>query len=334
MNLQTLRSVNFQILLFMILALNGYSQIVPSSCEAPDSVIEKYYDDAQRLAVRRMLNSNTGYADSINIPIAWTDTSLDALIAVYNATQLAARDTVVQFLNIHTWPIPLMNRIYMQVDTNYAWANELSQGNLLTGNNTIDGLLAEHGMSIIDINFFSFGVYIVLATDSNYNLSALSSAFMNVAGVLFAEPDGVIGDGANITDSVSTTVVKLFYSYGWGDCFAGCIQRRFWQFNIYHDCEVEFAGSYGDPIDFPIYTEINALVRPSIRIYPNPAIDYISVEGILPEKILIENLSGQTVRTISGHQSEIPLTNLEKGIYIIKAYSKEGVCFTAKFVRE
>lgn len=101
--------------------LTTYGQIVPSSCSAPDSILSKYNDDADRLALRKIYRNNLTYKDSINIPQEHSDTVLNALIAVYNATTLPARDTVVNMFDIHSFPEIIMNGIEVAADSNLSW---------------------------------------------------------------------------------------------------------------------------------------------------------------------------------------------------------------------
>ena len=94
-------------LLFLFIAyqISSNCQIVPSVCTAPDSIVTKYKEDADRLTLRKIYRNNLSFKDSIDIPKVHSDTVLNALIAVYNATTLSERDTVtimfdIRYLNI------------------------------------------------------------------------------------------------------------------------------------------------------------------------------------------------------------------------------------------
>ena len=54
------------------------------------------------MAVRKFFNNNLNEKDSVLISVAHADTFFRVLVAVYNATSLPARDTVVNLLHIHT----------------------------------------------------------------------------------------------------------------------------------------------------------------------------------------------------------------------------------------
>ncbi|HKK67201.1 MAG TPA: hypothetical protein VJ946_03280, partial [Bacteroidales bacterium] len=54
-----------------------YGQIVESSCEAPDSIVQKYQDDADVLTLRKFYENDLPWADSIEIPDEHSDTVLN-----------------------------------------------------------------------------------------------------------------------------------------------------------------------------------------------------------------------------------------------------------------
>ncbi len=84
----------FYLLVFIVVvsANNVGGQI---NCIAPDSIIEKYKDDADRLALRKISGLHLPYEDSIEIPKIFSDSFLNELIAVYNAVGIPERDTVM-----------------------------------------------------------------------------------------------------------------------------------------------------------------------------------------------------------------------------------------------
>ncbi len=254
-------------------------QVVSSSCTAHDSIIQKYRDDADRLAMKKFYRNNLPYKDSVLIPEDHADTVLRALIAVYNATSLPARDSVISMYDVHTFPDIYLNEIALYADSSLPWMQQLKNGNIPTGDPDIDSLLAKYGLNLVayytawdSIDFAWF------RTDSNYNIPAMGNLFLAIPGVFSAEPNGLVGEGNNITDSIYTDHVELIYSYGWGDCWAGCIFHRYWKFNVDTNCNVEYAGSYGDLVTSA--TTLNDLAIETVRIFPNPFTKNIFITGI------------------------------------------------------
>ncbi|MBK9593343.1 MAG: hypothetical protein IPO32_18210 [Crocinitomicaceae bacterium] len=84
----------------------------------------------------KFIEQNSTYPDTIHIPQTHVDTILNALIAVYNATSLPARDTVVTIYGITAQNYPTVDGIYVQVDTTAAWSDSLDNGIIPTGNFT------------------------------------------------------------------------------------------------------------------------------------------------------------------------------------------------------
>lgn len=314
---------------------NSIGQVFSSSCIAPDSIIAKYKDDADRLALRKIYQQNLSFKDSIRIPVTHSDTVLNALIAVYNATTLQARDTVISIFNIHTFPNPLMNSFYVAADSNLTWMQQLKNENIPTGNSTIDNLISKYDLYIGNYytNYYLHSWHTVrFVTDSNYNLPPLINLFDTISGVTYAEPNGVCCDGNNITALIYANHIELIYSYGWGDCPSGCLSRRFWKFNVYFDCSVEYVGSYGSPLTA---TGVKEIEKNIISIRPNPFNDIIRVEGITqPVNYTISNLLGEIL--IKGQSSNNSITDcntVKSGIYILTLQIDEQI-ITHKIIKE
>lgn len=72
----------------------------------------------------------------------------------------------------------------------------------------------------------------------------------------------------------------------------------------------------------------------SVKIYPNPATDFLyleTAENIL--KIEILNLEGQLIRVMESADDIVPVNNLSNGIYFLRCTTDKGVV-TKKFVKE
>ncbi|MGU3375350.1 T9SS type A sorting domain-containing protein [Chryseobacterium sp. M5A1_1a] len=68
-----------------------------------------------------------------------------------------------------------------------------------------------------------------------------------------------------------------------------------------------------------------------ITLYPNPAIDFIHVDGIKDQDFKIYNMAGQLTKTGSIKQGIIDVKDLLKGIYILKIKEKEE---SVKFIKK
>ncbi len=69
-----------------------------------------------------------------------------------------------------------------------------------------------------------------------------------------------------------------------------------------------------------------------INVYPNPARDFITIESFQKiDKVEIFAVSGNKLSTFN--TQKIDVSNLEKGIYILKIYLSEKV-YTSKFLKQ
>ena len=228
---------------FLTVISIAHGQITPSSCFASDSIRALYRNDADRLAVRWLYSSNSPWADSVNIPQDLSDTLLNKLIAVYNATSLPARDSVILLYDIHTFPDTALQVINVHADSNLSWMQQLHVGNLNTGNVQVDNLITGYNLNLTNYstNLSLFWWHSVrFEADTNINTFALASLFSSMIGVFECLPEYPYGSGSDITDSITSNYIDLTYSYGWGDCPSMCIFYHYWKFRVYPDCSVEY----------------------------------------------------------------------------------------------
>lgn len=218
----------------------------PNSCNAPELVRRHYLNSAKILALRQMLG-DPAWADSVYIPAALYTPMLDALSAVYNATQYPERDTVTDCLDIRAFPFPISPlTLSLVADTTLAWAKNLYIGISPTGNATVDDLIMEYQLQ--KTNSFQFDKFVFyFQTQEPLNTAALAARFNSVPGA-HADPDGFIGDGNDISADTVAGGLQLTYRVGWGNCPAGCISDRRWTFLVKSDCSVSFVKVEGEPL--------------------------------------------------------------------------------------
>lgn len=295
---------------------------VPSSCNAADSIVDNYTDDAKRLALKYILAQNLPDADSINIPAELSSAILNALIAVYNATELPAIDTVITMFNIHTWPVPETKTILVSAEPYMEWMSQLQNNITPTGYSSLDSLLSKYYLHVAYYHTWSdlLSYHTVeLESDSSYNISALVNAFDTISGVNFSEPKTHEGDGNDIYCEIGSGFVELVYSLGWGDCESGCIYRRNWTFHVFDDCSVAYLGSYGMPLVIDFNAEINT--NNSFSIYPNPSNGEFTIKSnnSINSTIAIYNSMGIKIKTehFKANSSELNITGLTAGVYFV-----------------
>ncbi len=106
-----------------------------------------------------------------------------------------------------------------------------------TGHPGFDALNAAVGLRGVEI--LSFGVrIIVIKFDPDENVHSASVSYEDVEGVIFAEPDIVLGDGSNIEMLWSDGKWYVVFRKAWGDCPSGCIFSELYFF-VEHEGDVK-----------------------------------------------------------------------------------------------
>ena len=327
----SLRTGPFYILflLLVVFTQQGFSQII---CSAPDSIIDKYQEDADRMALRKIYRLHLPYEDSIEIPQIISDTFLNALLAVYNATHIPERDTVVTMLDIHTFPATYINKIVVAADTALYWMQLLRQNIIPTGYIPLDSLIAKYDLSIDEYSTWISFHTVTFKSAENLNIPALADAFETLDEVDFADHKVIHGDGADISEEPFIIIdpfpdgsfLNLFYTYGWGDCPSGCTVSRTWWFKIFENCHVEFVNAFGSPLP---YTSLQPISPNKSKVFPNPCHEYISLKDIqVPFEYAFFNFSGQIVEQgrVSAY-NPIDVSGLLPGGYILKIKTDDRI---------
>jgi len=233
----------------MIVACDGAT--VPRSIQSniddsrvPAALRAAYFEDASRMALRDLL---TNGFNEVPIPREAVQPYYDALVLVYNATALPARDTVVNVYQVHSFPQPATRGVYLLVADDQVWAQRLAADSLPTGNELVDQLLANYELSVDHVFRMTTTNewLIVLRSAEPLNMAGLASSFEQVSGVR-AGANGAGGDGNDI-GGTRDDVTLIDYSVAYGDCWSGCISRRFYHFAVHSDDTVEYLGASGSP---------------------------------------------------------------------------------------
>jgi Secretion system C-terminal sorting domain len=100
--------------------------------------------------------------------------------------------------------------------------------------------------------------------------------------------------------------------------------------------KVEDLGENTEGLKGDVKVSANNLSAVKKGIYPNPAKDFLIVEGIVEvERIQIVDLNGKVIRTVEIEQNEVGRTlnisELTNGMYILKKIKRDGQLEAAKF---
>jgi hypothetical protein len=210
-----------------------------------DSIRSLYKSDAAYLAFRHIYANKLADTSLVNIPQDLIDSFYGGLIHIYKCKSISSIDTIARIYPVHVFPYQSLYRLIVGFDTSYAWTKQWQDGFTITGNDSIDSLVSEYEFELSRKARYGFAV---LITKIPLNMWALGKVFNKVAGVKSAYPDGAIGSGNNIIASLYLNHKEYTFTIGWGDCPAGCINRRFWDYIVTSSGEVKYLGSYGDSL--------------------------------------------------------------------------------------
>lgn len=105
-------------------------------------------------------------------------------------------------------------------------------------------------------------------------------------------------------------------------------------------CFVDAGGTaiYSNNINFCNFVGLNEVSKNEMKIYPNPVIDRITIQGDIDlSSLVILNTLGETVlqQTCSPpkEQTEINIATLPKGFYFVKCITDRGLV-VRKFIKE
>ncbi|HEX7049301.1 MAG TPA: hypothetical protein VF188_03730, partial [Longimicrobiales bacterium] len=167
-----------------------------------DTLRARYIDDAARLAVRYLDETGAPGAGAVEIPAEYTTSFYNALAAVY-ALHHPARDSVIEIYRIRTFPNPALYEVLVAVDEDHAWTHAWAEGRSLTGEPDVDALVKAYDL-VVTKYYANHDTHAddqalaVLRAAMPLNIAALADRFERIAGVRYAEPNGVIGDGGDI----------------------------------------------------------------------------------------------------------------------------------------
>jgi hypothetical protein len=220
---------------------NNDTQYIDDS-NLSDSLKNQYRNDAARLAILQM-HQDPILKTEIIVPDSLITKYYGALIAVYNSNIEKAK----KVKNIHDFRSSVIKEFLLVIDTSASWMENWKNGNIITGINQLDELIATYNIEINSVNTFSeiHMALILIKTEDYVNYTMFPNLFHGIDKIKSAEHHGMIGGGGYISTSINNGSIILTYSIGWGDCLSGCISKHYWEFSVKRN-KVKFIREYGD----------------------------------------------------------------------------------------
>jgi len=206
-----------------------------------DSSFQIILDDAKLLCLNLYLNDESKELTDIEIDESHVGPVIAALQMVLLDSLLQSTQEIRKY-QIHTLcPIQLHQGI-LKSDTTNTYINSWYQHGFST-HELIDTYIYQYGISLgyLGNNQYSY------QSEIGINHMALASELKKLPFVLDAKSSSCIGDGSQIEIiDLSSDYIHLIYSYGWGDCPAGCTKRHYWEIGVYGSGIVELIAESGN----------------------------------------------------------------------------------------
>lgn len=81
--------------------------------------------------------------------------------------------------------------------------------------------------------------------------------------------------------------------------------------------------------DACVITSVEEINDKGISVYPNPAMEIVTIDGLEAAEVQIYNALGQLVKTVRD-ANEISVSELPQGVYLVRIADEEGKVFSAK----
>ncbi len=203
----------------------------------------KYQKDATRLALRIPSRDFEDLAP--DVPETVVESIYQALLAVHRSGLPAAR-LVTQTHQLHTFPVPGVDRFFVVYKKDASWAAPLQQGAKSTYSPKINRLLSDYGLVIDkhvawDDEHSSFNVR---ATRS-LNMAPLANQFLQFPDIVKVDLLLPAGGGNDIEIREIEDGWELKYIIKFEACISGCRKARSWTFSV-REGKVSFLGESGD----------------------------------------------------------------------------------------
>ncbi len=312
-----------------LLILQVTIQAIAQDCDIVSKIQNDYLNDSKILALREIYSDSTSSnADSVEIPLSLTNKYLGALSQIYSLDNQVI-DSIFSIYDIHAFPNVPYKEIAMIGDTNYTWIKNYMLDSLVSGNPQFDSIVTKYDFKLQSYISLSLGLSMRITTSRYLNLEPLVDSLNAIEGLELVDAmESWAGDGNNIEFSTDNDTLFFDFSIGWGDCPAGCINRKYWSFSVF-ECTATYLGTSGDN-----FTSVNDINSNEFKMYPNPVNDILIIENSAEiEKIDIYDLQGRKVVGFNDISNQLDLSVLKRGLYLLKIQNINNENFTYKIIK-
>lgn len=211
------------------------------------SLYENYIKDAQQLYYHEIFNNEDH--PEYNNPIIDTNEVnkvLKIIEAVYNSDS-QQRDTVFEIYSIHNRYNYSFNSITLQVQPDESEIENMVNMIIPTGNSKLDNILTTYQFDSVQTGYKypDISTFVIIYSSREYNMLPIQKELKEISSILLTEITHLSFDGNNITLERNEDSAIITFSIGYGDCMAGCMQHRYWEFKVVGE-QAEFIQAYGN----------------------------------------------------------------------------------------
>lgn len=208
-----------------------------------DSSFQILLDDAKLLCLNLYLNEESKELKDIEIDESHVGPVVAAIQMIFLDSLLQSTQQIRDY-QIHTLCPIQLHEGTLKSDTINTYINSWYR-NGFSDNGLIDNYIYQYKMDIDSIG----NSHYKYQSEIGINHLALAFALKNLPFILDAKSSSCIGDGSQIEIiDYSSDYIHLVYSYGWGDCPAGCTKRHYWEIGVYGSGIVELIAESGNKL--------------------------------------------------------------------------------------
>ncbi|WP_421920532.1 hypothetical protein [Marinifilum sp.] len=208
--------------------------------QVSDSIFEILLNDAKLICLDYYTNEEMEEIEEIEFEEYHYAQILAALQFVYIDSLSSAALSIKKY-DVHALCHEQLHKSYITIDTTNQNIQSWKQYGF-SDNLNLDLLIDEYDLQLDSLEKDLYEVY----SPVGINQEVLSLKLKQFPFIYEAQSANCIGDGSHIELAyLSPEFIHLIYSYGWGDCLSGCINRHYWEFGIYGSGEIELLSESG-----------------------------------------------------------------------------------------
>lgn len=229
----------FLILVLSIISCDSATDVITEPQITIDEIMQSndpvkisYLKDASVIEFNELIKDSTKMNEQVELSESAIISYYVDLLFIHNNSDKIS-NSFFAHSDIHSYATSSMYQITAAVSYNVAWTENWKNGDAHTGISEIDAIMTKYNLSANYGLIFSTTDVFTIKSEKALNYYALIEKFKNTNKFTFVEQDGGMGDGSDIALLKIEDGYRYYkYSFRWGDCPAGCINRHYWVIKV------------------------------------------------------------------------------------------------------